>query len=90
MPIPDQPGWCAAEKQISYNQQNPVLILRVGGVYQSPNVEETKLAEGVAGFWEFELQQRTKLNVTMIPTFAVQRKKSLKNVLITPKTVTNV
>ena len=31
MPIPDQPEWCAAEKQISYNQQNPVLILRVGG-----------------------------------------------------------
>ena len=54
------------------------------GVYQSQNVEETKLAEGVVGFWDFKLRQRTKLNVTMIPTFAVQRKKLLKNVLIMP------
>ena len=60
------------------------------GVYRSQNVEETKLAEGVAGFQDFKLRQRTKLNVTMIPTFAVQRKKLLKNVLIMPKMVTNV
>lgn len=31
MLIPDQPGWCAVEMQILYNQQNPVLILRAEG-----------------------------------------------------------